>query len=318
MRSNASTCLPNQIKFPIRPPSLETAYAVAVAADRVREEPNTGYRIYWMADGRFGSFDVPLDPSAFVVIGRHAMCDIVLDGDPTIALRHLLVRASRLDDGCPRLSVVDLHTHIGFEVNGARQERSMALTGPVAFRVGAYALVALPAGEALPPALPQPSQSRALIPHPYRDAPVSFSMGAPPPNPRESLSPLRSAPRSSITLLPRAIQLGESVSSSMGAGWTLTLHGARGSAALRLSALDLELGVLVGRAPKCADALRGVLHDGISRVHLLLRKGVAYDLASTQGTYTFHQRVRSVPLDDEGVDLRMGTVSPVFVRWRAE
>jgi len=294
MRSNASTCLPNQIKFPIRAPSLETAYAVAVAADRVREEPNAGYRIYWMADGRFGSFDVPLDPSAFVVIGRHAMCDIVLDGDPTIALRHLLVRASRLDDGCPRLSVVDLHTHIGFEVNGARQERSMALTGPVAFRVGAYALVALPAGEALPPALPQPSQSRALIPHPYRDAPVS-----------------------SITLLPRAIQLGESVSSSMGAGWTLTLHGARGSAALRLSALDLELGVLVGRAPKCADALRGVLHDGISRVHLLLRKGVAYDLASTQGTYTFHQRVRSVPLDDEGVDLRMGTISPVFLRWRA-
>jgi len=293
MRSNASTCLPHQIKIPIRAPSLETAYAVAIAADRVREEPNVGYRLYWMADGRFGSFDVPMDPGAFIVVGRHAMCDVVLDGDPTIALRHLLIRASRLDDGCPRLSVVDLHTHIGFEVNGARQERSMALTGPVAFRVGAYALVALPAGEAHPPALPQPSQSRALVLHPYRDAPIS-----------------------SITLLPRAIQLGESMATS-GPGWTLTLHGARGSASLRLSALDLELGVLLGRAPKCADALREVLHDGISRVHLLLRKGVAYDLASTQGTYTFHRRVRSVLLDDEGTDLRMGTASPVFVRWRA-
>lgn len=294
MRSNASTCLPGQIKLPLHAPSLETAYAVAVAADRVREEPNVGYRLYWMAEGRFGSMDVPLDPTAFVVVGRHAMCDLVLDGDPTIALRHLLVRASRLDDGCPRLSVVDLHTNIGFEVNGARQERSMALTGPVAFRVGAYALVALPAGEALPPDLPRPSQSRALVPHPYRDAPVS-----------------------SITLLPRAIQLGESAS-SQGGCWTLTLHGARGSAAMRLSALDLELGVLVGRAPKCADALRAVLHDGISRVHLFLRKGACYDLASTQGTYTFHRRVRSVPLDDEGVDLRMGTVSPVFVRFRAD
>ncbi len=293
MRSNASTCLPTQIKFPIRAPSLETAYAVAVAADRVREEPNIGYRLYWLADGRFGSFDVPLDPTAYLVIGRHAMCDLVLDDDPTIALRHLLVRASRLDDGCPRLSVVDLHTNIGFEVNGARQERSMALTGPVAFRVGAYALVALPAGEALPAELPRPSQSRALVPHPYRDAPIS-----------------------SVTLLPRAIQLGET-NVTHGSNWTLTLQSARGSASMRLSALDLELGVLVGRAPKCADALRSVLHDGISRVHLLLRKGVAYDLASTQGTYTFHHRIRSVPLDDEGVDLRMGTVGPVFLRWRA-
>jgi hypothetical protein len=294
MRSNASTCLPYQIKLPLHAPSLETAYAVAVAADRVREEPNVGYRLYWMAEGRFGSFDVPLDPTAFIVVGRHAMCDVVLDGDPTIALRHLLVRASRLDDGCPRLSVVDLHTNIGFEVNGARQERSMALTGPVAFRVGAYALVALPAGEAHPPELPKPEQSRAMIPHPYRDAPIS-----------------------SITLLPRAIQLSET-NASRGPGWTLTLQGARGSASLRLSPLDLELGVLVGRAPKCADALRSVMHDGISRVHLLLRKGVAYDLASTQGTYTFHRRIRSVPLDDEGVDLRLGTVSPVFMRFRAE
>jgi hypothetical protein len=293
MRSNASTCLPNQIKLPLRAPSLETAYAVAVAADRLREEPNLGYRIYWMADGRFGSYDVPIDAGAFVVVGRHAMCDVVLDGDPTIALRHLLVRASRLDDGCPRLSVVDLHTHLGFEVNGARQERSMALTGPVAFRVGAYALVALPAGERVPDALPAPVQSRAMIAHPYRDAPVS-----------------------SITLLPRAIQLGESIVTS-GPGWTLTLQGARGSASVRLTSLDLELGVLIGRAPKCADALRPVLHDGISRVHLMLRKGVAYDLASTQGTYTFHRRVRSILLDDEGTDVCMGTASPVFVRFAA-
>src|SRR5437879_1362064 len=109
MRSNASTCLPNQIKLPLRAPSLETAYAVAVAAG--------------------------------------------------------------------------------------------------------------PAGERVPDALPAPAQSRALVAHPYRDAAVS-----------------------SITLLPRAIQLGESRVTS-GPGWTLTLQGARGSASLRLTSLDLELGV---------------------------------------------------------------------------
>ncbi len=305
MRTNASTCLPCQIKLPLHAPRLSTAYAVATAADKARGEPFEGYRLYWMAEGRFGSFDVPLDPGSYVVVGRHGMCDVVLDGDPTIALRHLLVRASRLDDGAPRLSVVDLHTNIGFEVEGsaeggtshvamrgAKSERSIAATGPIAFRVGAYALVALPSGQAIPVALPEPARLRAIVAHPYRDAPVS-----------------------SITFLPRPIELTETNGGGTGSGWTLKLHGAHGAASLRLSPLDLELGVLVGRAPKCNDVLRSVLNDGISRVHLLLRKGIAYDLSSTQGTYAFHRRVRAVPLDDDGTDLRLGTVSPVFLRW---
>src|SRR5678815_1329969 len=143
MRTHASTCLPWQMKIPLQAPSLDTAYATAMAAERARER-TPGYRLYWMAAGTFGSFDIPLDPQAFVIVGRHGMCDVVLDGDPTIALRHLLVRATRLDDGCPRLSVVDLHTNIGFELPTGRRERSMAATGPIAFRVGAYAVVALP------------------------------------------------------------------------------------------------------------------------------------------------------------------------------
>lgn len=173
MRENPSTCLPWQMKIPLQAPNLETAYTTAVAAEKARNEPAAGYRLYWMAVGYFGSIDVPLDPQSFLVLGRHAMCDVVLEGDPTIALRHLLVRASRLDDGCPRLSVIDLHTNIGFELAGGHQERSMAATGPIAFRVGAYAIVALPGGEPMPPALPAPECSRALVPHPYRDAPVS-------------------------------------------------------------------------------------------------------------------------------------------------
>ena len=52
------------------------------------------------------------------------------------------------------------------------------------FHVGAYAVVALPVGERLPDALPEPAYSRALVPHPYREAPVS-----------------------SMTLLPRALSI---------------------------------------------------------------------------------------------------------------
>jgi len=294
-RSNASTCLP-WLAVPVEEaPQLSTAYTCAVATERVRNEPAAGYRLYWMASGRFGSCDVPIDPMAHVVVGRHAFCDAVLDGDPSIALRHLIVRATRLDDGCPRLSVVDLHTNIGFQLNDGRHERSMAVTGPIAFRVGAYAIVALPGGESLPDALPEPVCVRALAAHPYRDAPVS-----------------------SVTLLPPPLQIGAGETAA-GEGLQLVLQGSRGSATTRLSSTDLELGVLVGRAPKCADALRNVLDNGISRVHLLLRRDVsiasktrpcAYDLASTQGTYVFGRRIRSTVIGD-GMDIGLGAVNTV-------
>jgi pSer/pThr/pTyr-binding forkhead associated (FHA) protein len=95
----------------------------------------------------------------------------------------------------------------------------------------------------------------------------------------------------------------------------LTLQSSRGSATARLSALDLELGVLVGRAPKCNDALRKVLDNGISRVHLLLRRGVAYDLASTQGTYVYGRRVRSAFLGD-AAEICLGAVNTVRMHVR--
>ena len=113
------------------------------------------------------------------------------------------------------------------------------------------------------------------------------------------------------------MELGETRVDATGPGWTLTLRGASGQSVVRLSPLDLEIGVLVGRAPKCNDELKTLLHDGISRVHLLLRRGRAYDLASTQGTYVNGQRVRSVALEDSGTDIRIGKDNPIFARWRA-
>ncbi len=290
-RSNASTCLPWLGVSIDQAPKLSTAYSVAVATERVRNEPAPGYRLYWMASGRFGSCDVPINPMAYVVVGRHSFCDVVLDGDPCIALRHVIVRATRLDDGCPRLSVIDLHTNTGFELGDGRHERSMAVTGPVAFRIGAYAIVALPGGETLPEALPEPVCMRALVAHPYRDAPVS-----------------------SITLLLAPLELGANSTAygpvPSGDGLCLVLNGSRGSATARLSPTDLELGVLVGRAPKCNAAFHGVLDNGISRVHLLLRRNVAYNLASTQGTYIFGRRIRST-LVTEGMEIGLGAVNTV-------
>jgi hypothetical protein len=293
MHQNPSTCLPiSGIRSPA--PDLHAAYEVAAAAERSRHDRAVGYRLYFLADGRFGSVDVPTDPMSFLVVGRHAMCDLVLDLDPTIALRHLLVRAARLDDGCLRLSILDLHTHIGFETSSGLSSRSISATGPIALRVGAYAIIALPSGDALPEKLPEPACAAALVQpkhHPYRDA---------------------ASPPSSLTLLPPAMELGTSAAGH--ATFTVTLFGAHGSASVNLSALDLELGVLVGRAPKCAAALRYVLNDGISRVHVLLRRRVAYDLVSTQGTYVHARRIRATTFDDETSEIRLGSVSPVMMR----
>ncbi|HEY1954823.1 MAG TPA: FHA domain-containing protein [Polyangiaceae bacterium] len=287
-RSNASTCLPTAVP-PMAAPSLRTVYSVALAAEKERE-PASGYRLYWMGPARFGSCDVPVDSESYVIVGRHALCDAVLDSDPQVALRHLMVRASRLDDGAPRLSIVDLHTGLGFALADGRNARTLVATGPLGIVVGGYAIVALPGGEPPAPELPAARVATlASAGSPYRDAP----------------------PVPSITLLPRAPLFGESASFPH-ASVAVSVTSARGAAVVRVSALDLELGVLVGRAPKCNDVLRTVLNEGISRVHLLLRKNIAYDLASTQGTYVGGRRVRSAPIES-GSPIQLGSVSPVYV-----
>lgn len=288
MRSNASTCIPGATLPSMIAPPLRSLYVVALAAEKERE-PAAAYRLYWMASGRFGCCDVAADPSAHVVVGRHALCDAVIDADPTVALRHLLVRASRLDDGCPRLSVIDLHTTLGFALADGRPARSIVATGPIGLVVGGYALVALPGGEPPPRELPPPRVDMTLG-SPYRD---------PAPVPR-------------ITLLPRASQFGET-SGPAREGVTVTVASPHGSAIVHVSALDLELGVLVGRAPKCNDVLRTVLNGGISRVHVLLRRNMVYDLASTQGTYAAGRRVRSARVD-EAAPIQLGAASPVHLK----
>ena len=270
------------------------AYAVALAAERARAEPAAGYRLYWMASGRFGSCDVPLDPRSFLVVGRHSLCDVVLDADPTIALRHVLIRSTRLDDGCPRLSVLDLHTNLGFVMHNGREERSMAASGPIGFRVGGYTFVALPSGEKLPDTLPDPVCSRAVV------APTHTET-------RPSRASPSSRARSKWASIRRS---GDVPALAQERTWL----GSRGAISPRPRAW-------------CAGGPRTQMHDAAARhaqrgdscVHLLLRKGVVYDLAPTQGTYDPNGvggswRVRSVLLD-ELTDVIIGAVNPVHLRF---
>ncbi len=270
-----------------------------------------------MSANASGSCDLPASRDAFLVVGRHSSCDVVLHGDPCVALRHVIVRSSVLDDGCPVVSVLDLRTRDGFEIADGTVQRSVIATGPLAVRVGAYVLVALPGGASLEGALQSPSCERSDG-HPYRAAARRVD-GEPAPSSRAV---------SRITLMSCA----EVVSQRPWAGAAasretpyheLTLTARGRSASVRVSAMDLDRGILVGRDPRCIDSgLRAILDGGISRVHLLLRRDArgtitAFDVASTQGTFRCGKRVRSVELTDAGETLTIGSVGPVRVDWRA-
>jgi hypothetical protein len=93
-----------------------------------------------------------------------------------------------------------------------------------------------------------------------------------------------------------------------------------GTRGVRVPASDLRRGVLVGRSLNCDPALRMIVDMGISRGHLLFMKdrngAVAYDLASTQGTYFYGRSTRAVDLAESGTTLMIGAARKISIAWR--
>jgi hypothetical protein len=314
----------------VRPLAPREAYAMAVAAERIRErQVEVGYRLYWMGVSIYGSQDVYAQPSGYAVVGRHGSCDVVLEQDErAVSLRHVLVRAAALDDGFPVLSVLDLQTTAGFELSDGSKQRSIAATGPVVFRVGTCSLVALPSSGRYPDELPVPVVERGER-APHRVAPVRIAEAVQP-APAKDVAPL-----SRITLLPHSVDFSSRRSEPLGAhpaprelsertgdGYEVILQTHQRRVGVRLSTADLDHGVLIGRAEKCVDeGLRSILSDNVSRVHVLLirEKGQChlYDCASLVGTFANGQRVRCLPLSDDGTTAQLASRSGVTLHWRA-
>jgi hypothetical protein len=293
-------------------PTPREAYALARGLERARPQQTIpGHRLYWMTSHRFGSCELSAESSAAVVVGSHPLCDVRLLDETGVALRHLLIRSSLVDDGCPILSVLDLHSPHGFYLSSGSAERSIDATGAVVIRVGAYAIVALPSGSPISEDLP-PSVVSSAAESPYRIAGLS---------PEFFAQPVSGASR--ITLLPQ-IALVSETTASVRAGereiYEIVMSSAAGVRAIRLAGSDLRRGVLIGRSLNCAPALREIVDMGISRGHLLLlkdRKGeTAYDLASTQGTYFFGRSSRSIDLSDRGTTLMIGAAQRITITWR--
>jgi hypothetical protein len=279
---------------------LDAAFARAIAWGT--SDMPCSVRLSWFREDEAGFRDLPATPGAFAVVGRHRSCDVVLEGDPAMALRHLLVRGVLLEDGSIATRVLDLRTNLGFHLDDDAERRAIVVTGPFALRVGRYALVAVPAG-ATPPALrPRP----VII-----DAPC-----LPTGTSRRHIT--------SVTAMPPAPMLEDIRRDVAAPGFArITLRrdepGVEAWASAALSQSALDAGVLLGRADRCEGALKRVLNPSISRTHLLLLRehGLvhAFDLASTQGVYAGGERVRRVRLPDHGASLRLGSMNPVMLEW---
>jgi len=316
---------------------LDEAYAIAVAADRVREpQSRPGYRVYWMRHGFFASRDVPATPDGYVIMGRHTSCDVLIDDERSVSLRHVLVRSSSTDDGLPVLSVIDLKSSTGFVLSDGAKPHAITATGPIAFRVGTHAVVAIPSAGRVPSELPTP-----LVDHEEargardRDKPHAVRLQDAKPGFSHDDSPRPSR----ITMTSPAVDLGARRStwsdaapsfapSPTGEPWAYEIAlepmaGAPRRAIVRLTASDVDHGVLIGRADKCVDdGLRSILNDQVSRVHALILRDRGqchlYDVASSNGTFDERRnRSRCIALDDDGTSVRLVRVNGVCLHFRS-
>jgi hypothetical protein len=315
------------------------AYARAVQTERARPRMDqAGYRLYVVGRDAVHGRDIGVQAGGHIIVGRHTHCDFIVEEheDTAISLRHVLLRAISLDDGLPVLTVLDLDSRSGFELSDGSRQRSVVVSGPIVFRIGASWFVALPSGEAVPDLLEPP-----LV--------KNVDEGGYKVNPRkeEFANAMRARlPTARITLIPRPVALSnrssmpyigvteESLPSSQyepesiaSLPYEVLVYVDGECAAVRFSESDIEHGILIGRADKCVDAgLRAVMNRniGISRVHLLFireRDGIkVYDVSSTNGTTNAaHQKIRTMTLADKPGDqttVFMRGSAKTMVRWR--
>lgn len=336
---NAGTMvLPGETDPRVPGAAIESAWSKLVPALSLiapQSPDEIGYRIFWTGLGDTGFRDFPCVRGAHLIVGRHALADVVLAGDAELSLRHLLVVPAQASGGGAALRLVDLQASLPMFLDDDTPQRSLHAEGPFAVRVGRYVLGGFPIGpgQGHPPAdLPRPDRVDGIL-----DARPGLCSGGVPrqaperrarePMPGEG-GPYRDAAhrsRSVITMMPRPITMVESVGSAHDDAVAL-LGAARDGERVRipLRAADLRAGVLVGRADKCTDrGLRPLLTIRVSRVHAVVidveGRTMLYDCASTNGTWASGRRVRSIELGatpaDEGPLVQLAGPDGIELRW---
>jgi len=243
-----------------------------------------------------------------LIFGRHDQCDLLAAHDPSVSLRHLLVRTYSNKDGEPRVRILDLQTPNGFFHEGDVC-RSVLGSGDLFVSAGGYWLLALARVEEV---LSEPAE--AWLARPHRTAVETTLLEVEHHDGDLTLSnplPLRKG-GTSYSKLPAASALGTAPGLEPAARSVATDFESLGTLSIpRLGlheSLDVNAlagGILVGRYDRCAvrTQIDGDTLQRLSRVHLCLlldESGLwAIDTASTNGATVDEQSFQSLWIDGD-------------------
>jgi hypothetical protein len=266
-----------------------------------------------------------VDQANAAIVGRHGHCDLYLEGDPALSLRHLAIVVSPLTTGerTPQVGfrVLDLRTRSAFLDEHGRRLESVTAEGPTFLAVGSHALFIVISGE--DPVWPDSAaEAWKCIPERVyldeRDAePDRWRRRRRMPVRARGLDELTDggSPLAEGTGVVDVAPVAEPVAKGDGQRITLVRTqpgpararvslvadddrelgqlqlGADGKAQrIAIGERAAEAGILLGRYERCdTHGATVVSHHGISRVHLLVLAiaGTVYaiDTGSTNGTF---------------------------------
>jgi hypothetical protein len=304
---------------------VHTALVAAAA------EPGAAVVAIDTARDRFaGSMWIASKPGAINagVIGRHGQCDLFLDGDAALSLRHLvLIVEPATDWGGPggadvRYRLIDLRTGTGFVDEAGRMLEAATALGPAFVTIGRYLLLCFPTGGDPWPA--ELELAMAMLPERVyvdeRDAEPdrwrrrrTFAEGtnvddsSPRPVGASVITAVRGPARARIA----AVDTGEATVGQ------LQLTSRLGHDVIDVGADALSRGLLLGRYSRCDTAgAQSLALERISRVHVLVIEIAGrlwmIDAASTNGIAVGGKGVRVHAVND-GDRVDLGGVG--VVRW---
>jgi hypothetical protein len=312
--------------------------AYAKFADRCRQVEEPGLAIIAVEErtGRAAGLVrlcARVERHVAAIVGRHDECDLYLNSNDRLALRHLAivldpVTSWRAGDKGVRFRILDLRTTDAFADEDGRKLRGLRCEGPAVLRCAGHALFAIPLGD--PTDWPTSADDAwACLPERvYFDEVDRFPQGSMPRMMavRERVSGLASSPdmrRSSIitrTHGPR--ETGPGLDEVGDLAGTLELIGPSFRETIRIGQDALRDGVLLGRYARC-DGAGGLADDStLSRVHALLIQIddslLVVDTASSNGTWEQGERPRArVFVLDGNTELLLGKTTRARWRWAA-
>jgi hypothetical protein len=255
------------------------------------------------------------------IVGRHGQCDLFLEGDPSLSLRHMVIVVEPLRDWGDaagidlRYRLIDLRTSSAFRDETGRRLEAATVEGPAFVFVGRYALYCFPTGGGDSAWPERATDAVAALPERIyldeRDAePDRWKRGRhghlavrpSAPGPWAEGSQVHGEHRSQVitrvtsTHGPARARVDAPANDELSLG-TLEISSRLGADRVRVGVEAAGRGLLLGRYSRCDTAGAASLAlEKISRVHLLVvRVGDdlwAIDTASTNGVAADGQGVR--------------------------